>query len=470
MAILKIVSILVLSLLAGARAQEEIMTLKQIHVVTRHGSRLPLIKHAETLKEGITTLTPLGQRQLFDLGMWVNERYKDKGIFDVYDPSQVRLESSSFDRTIVSANSFALGLFNAVARDPLNETFIPASSITLANIPVYTKDVKNDVTIRAYDKCASGLQLEKLYQSQDWINMENSNLDLLNQLGTFPQFADHTDSQGKVPLKDLWNVFDAIYVSETECMAQPLQSSCSLERKELMNILSDNQWKEVQQLSHEAEFLKYGRDSVAKYIGSNLLSQIWSRMSDSASTNLIEGFDSFYLYSAHYPTLIGMRTLLGDNEVDREVIPEYSSALIFEFYQNDTSSDKEIKVRVIYRPGDGDTHRIINVDESCTSDGLCPLNNIQNQVKLLSQGEWCDECSNDTADVCLLEKYNEQKSRISRITHTTISATSFFAGFLVAVIILGVSYQYYQRTRYYSSTSAPQHESSIQDPSICSYA
>jgi hypothetical protein len=462
---LLLIASLVLFNLSRIGAQGD-MTLKQIHVVTRHGSRLPLVKHAETLKEGITTLTPLGQKQLFDLGVWIKERYKDKGIFDVYDPSQVRLESSSFIRTIVSANSFALGLFDAVARDPLNETFIPGG--TLANVPVYSKDVRNDVTIRAYDKCASGLQLEKLYQSQDWINIENSNLDLLNHLGKLSQFSDHIDSEGKVPLKDLWNVFDAIYVAQTECLAQQLQSSCSLERKALMNILNDDQWEKVQRLSHQAEFLKYGRQSMAKFIGSNLLSQIWTRMNDSDSQYLTTGFDSFYLYSAHYPTLIGIMTLLGDKELDREVIPEYSSALIFEFYQDDSSPEKEVKLRVIYRPGDGDTYRIINIDESCRSDGMCSFKNVQKQIQILSQEEWCDECSNDTADVCLVEKYSKQNSTTSRNTYPNV--TSFFTGSLVSVIILVGGFQYYQQRRKYVTPSTQQNESSIRESASCTYA
>mmetsp|Transcript_9906 Transcript_9906/g.18633 ORF Transcript_9906/g.18633 Transcript_9906/m.18633 type:complete len:479 (+) Transcript_9906:213-1649(+) len=449
-----LISILLLPVLAVVRAQDG-MTLKQIHVVTRHGSRLPLIKHAETLKEGITTLTPLGQKQLFDLGVWIKERYKEKGIFDVYDPSQVRLESSSFDRTIVSANSFALGLYDAQARDPLNETFMPNN--TVVNVPVYSKDVKNDVTIRAYDKCASGLQLEKLYQSQEWSNLENSNLNLLNQLGSMSQFADHTDSQGKVPLKDLWNVFDAIYVAQTECLAQPMQSSCSFERKGLMNILNANQWEQVQLLSHQAEYLKYGRESVAKLIGGNLFSQIFERMNDSAS----RGFDSFYMYSAHYPTLIGLLTLLGDKELDREVIPKYSSALIFEFYQDETLPLQEEKIRVIFRPGDRESDRIINLDdESCTSDGMCSFKNVQEKIKVLSQGEWCVACSNDTADVCLLEKYSRQKSTTSGTAYRNV--TSFFVGSILSVIILVGCFQYYKRRKYRatSTSTIPQQQES----------
>lgn len=423
------------------------LSLKQIHVITRHGSRLPLIKHAETLKEGTTTLTHYGQKQLFDLGVWIKERYNHAtgAAFNVYDPSQVRLESSSFDRTIVSANSLALGLFNVSARDPWNERFI---SDIPANIPVYTRDAINDITIRAYDKCASGMQLDELYKSQEWTEMENVNLDLLKHLGNIYQFSDHADDEGKVPLKYLWNVFDAINVAQTECLAQPLQLSCSPERKDLMNILTDQEWEKVQLLSHQAEFLKYGRKSIAKFIGSNLLSQIFMRMKDIDSKSV--GFDSFYMYSAHYPTLIGMMTLLGDDDLDREVIPEYSSALIFEFYHDDTSLQKEEKIRVVYRPGDGSSYRILYLDETCTSDGYCSFPSVQGQINnnVLSQQSWCEECSNDTADVCLREKYNNHKSErssSSNLYYRTI--TSFFVGSVLSVFILVGGFRYYNRRR-----------------------
>ena len=66
------------------------LELKQVHVVTRHGSRRPLPKTAVTLEETSETslLTPLGQQQHYELGLWLQERYLDHfgDILDEFDP------------------------------------------------------------------------------------------------------------------------------------------------------------------------------------------------------------------------------------------------------------------------------------------------------------------------------------------------------------------------------------------------
>lgn len=168
--------------------------LRQLHVVTRHGARLPLVKisgnHTETT-EGV--LTPTGELQQYQLGLWIKEMCKKNystasTLFETYKASNVRLQSSSFDRTIVSANSLALGLYDEVSRDPLREKTIP-KNVTRPNVPVYTTELKNDVTIRAYDKCESYLhRLQKLYESAEWNTIESRHRDLLYKLATFPLF------------------------------------------------------------------------------------------------------------------------------------------------------------------------------------------------------------------------------------------------------------------------------------------
>jgi hypothetical protein len=95
------------------------MRLKQLHVITRHGSRYALTK-TQTLVEGTGegTLTPLGQEQMFDLGVWLRTFYTSSSLFELFDPSKVHLQSSAFERTVTSANSLALGFFPQSARDP----------------------------------------------------------------------------------------------------------------------------------------------------------------------------------------------------------------------------------------------------------------------------------------------------------------------------------------------------------------
>jgi hypothetical protein len=158
-------------------------------------------------------LTPTGELQHYQLGLWIKERFGGSStLFETYKASNVRLQSSSFDRTIVSANSLALGLFDETSRDPLREKKIP-ENVTRPNVPVYNTQVTNDVTIRAYDKCENYFnRLEKLYDSGEWTSIESQHRDLLYKLATFPLFYQYKDKYNKIPMEDLWNVYDAIKV------------------------------------------------------------------------------------------------------------------------------------------------------------------------------------------------------------------------------------------------------------------
>ena len=51
-------------------------TLLQVQVIARHGARTALTKTATSLLEGGAALTPIGEKQLYDLGVWLRERYK----------------------------------------------------------------------------------------------------------------------------------------------------------------------------------------------------------------------------------------------------------------------------------------------------------------------------------------------------------------------------------------------------------
>jgi hypothetical protein len=203
---------------AVAAASERI--LKQVHVVTRHGSRLVLRK-GDNLREFTEgPLTFLGQKQTYDLGLWIKSTYNNKNtsfFFDSFQQDKVTLESSSFERTVTSANSIALGLFNATARDPLHQSLLP-KTLESANVPVYSRDVANDYIIRAYDKCPDGLQLDALYSSIQFQSLAQKYSSLLQFLGSMPRFSPFTDASGGSIAVDLvWNVYDSFEVAKTEC-------------------------------------------------------------------------------------------------------------------------------------------------------------------------------------------------------------------------------------------------------------
>ena len=78
----------------------------------------------------------------------------------------------------------------------------------------------DDVVIRSYDKCpALTAANRQLFASAAWRQKEAEHRPLLQAIATnvaplYPKvFSEHTawaDSTDGVPLKDLWNVFDAL--------------------------------------------------------------------------------------------------------------------------------------------------------------------------------------------------------------------------------------------------------------------
>jgi Histidine phosphatase superfamily (branch 2) len=378
--------------------------LTEIYVITRHGSRLPLTKDAETLDEGGPgTLTFLGQMQHYELGLWLRERYNNNitgspGFFDAFYSPRVNLTSSSLHRTVVSANSMLYGLFPTPSRDPRNESFLPYN--IPPNVPVMTERTDNDVTIRGYEKCEAGLGLDDLYASKEWKDLENENLSLLESLGGIEVFTDYQDPLlQRVPLEELWNVYDAIAVSKIECESNPNSISCQISNPSLQTIVSDDEWTVLKNLAFKAELMKYSSKRGGNVPTGNLVKQILDRMKEA---ELASTLTKFYLYSAHYPTILGVLAALdSDPSSDPPLVPDFAAALILELYTDIATSQKT--VRVWYKQGyANDTAQEVVLGRSCNGTSPCDIRAVeQSFMGDFTAAKWCQKCQNNKADICV---------------------------------------------------------------------
>ena len=362
--------------------------LKQFHVITRHGSRTPLEKNPYTLKEDSSLLTPLGEKEHYDLGVWLLNRYSSM-LGPYYNASWHRLESSALERTLVSANSLALGLFPESAR-------IGADKVTLlpvepANVPVYATGLTDDVTIRAYANCpAFDAKLQQLYASSTWTDLETQNIPLLTLLATY--FPDQL-VPGKIyiPLTNVWNCFDAINVAKTECQDDPSQYSCAhLPDPSIRDVLSASDWVTLQELAHTAESLRYESTTTAgPLLGSNLVREIMSRIPQPTGR--------FFLYSAHYPTIFGVLATL---QVKAPTFPDYAAALIFEVYEdNTTTASNPYSIQLWYKSGPNATTAVpIPLTPACGGSAtLCDVPSFSSwasRFTLPTTLDWCHACWN----------------------------------------------------------------------------
>lgn len=471
-------------------------TLEQVHVITRHGARTSLSKEADSLAEaGGATLTPLGQQQLHDLGDWLRNEYLDvlgssitgEGrSLGYYNPNLHLIESSNLDRTLTSANALAKGLFPGTKRasgahstpvtDPEYETKELFDSPFEVPIPVYTTGLDhNDVTLRAYKNCPTFQdRLKKLYRSDKWRALEDSNEELLTKLGQwFPLQAVH----GKVPLKDAWNIYDSIHVARTECFDDASNAACAAfidvdTIQKAAQALSTTDFERLETLVEHAEFLKFGAGidtdpdegmvTAGHLLGSNLLWKILNRA---------KGDGDFFVYSAHFPTLLGLLSTMQAStdfwrDTGGEKFFDYGSALIVEIHK---SRDKEVHYFVLkYKSTESDTAVNIVIHESetgvkCGRDedsgmamiekaSWCLLEEVKTWAEiytLRTEQDWCKACGNKEADVCLAPKGSSSRLDIWASTSPAMGYTSapgataiicllFFGGFCAGALMMGL--------------------------------
>lgn len=409
---------------------------RQVQVISRHGARTPLSKSSDDLSEEGASLTPMGELQMYELGTWLRVRYQNQGIIDSYSSSLARLESSDYDRTIVSASSMAIGLYPADRRSV--GTLLPVAP---ANIPIYMTERDNDVYLRAYDKCPTFLHgLSNLYTTSDWKAVESASRGLLTKLGSLDVFREYANSQGFVPLEEVWNVYDMINVARTECQNPASQACVEHGNSAIQFSVTEEEWTQLKSVAHYAELQKYGRNTAGDLVGGNLLRRIVERMGidDHTHRNLHEvHLTKFHFYSAHYPTILGVLSAMSVEPPSSEVIPEYGSALIFERVY-DTALNQE-SVRVMYKSGAGTGALELGLSGPCDGQATCPLNKFRemvNSVEFHSPAEWCGVCGNEDADVC-------RRSSVCKSSRTSYGAIFGVFGFGVGlgfIAIAGVHY------------------------------
>ncbi len=450
--------------------------LKQVHIITRHGARTPLPKNADTLLElAGSTLTPLGQKQLYDVGVWLRQVYNGNGFLEYYDASEVRLESSDLDRTLTSASALSLGLFPYRAQaanhgEELYESLLPE----MPGLPIYSMKESNDFYFRAYHRNCPIYEdrLEALYESSQWKILESNNQGILKKLAAlFPEDFDDGDtdesnnkiSEGSVVMKHLWNYYDIIKVARTECIPNATVYSCTSMGPDVYNLknaLSHTEFQELESLMASSEAMKFGIATASNLLGSQLLWRMLNRTNDTSG--------KVFLYSAHAPTIFSFMSTLQEWSSD-ERHPDYGSAIIMEVYQESDSSQAQ-SIRFLYKAAKKTTATYIPMtkadceqpfggDAPPTTTGFssdlthCLMADFlvwATSNTIMRPEDWCDACGNESADVCLQAKLHNQDSseRGSEEFESAfdddkeqafIIAGTFFGGFFVGLMLMGTS-------------------------------
>ncbi|XP_026576182.1 prostatic acid phosphatase [Pseudonaja textilis] len=109
----------------------------------RHGDRSPLSSFPQnSVKEdawpwGYGQLTKTGIQQAYNLGQWLKDRYKNF-LSPSYKPKEIYVQSTDYDRTIMSAEVVLAGLFPPSAEEEWNP------DIHWQPIPVHTMPLSEE--------------------------------------------------------------------------------------------------------------------------------------------------------------------------------------------------------------------------------------------------------------------------------------------------------------------------------------
>ncbi|CAB9525546.1 expressed unknown protein [Seminavis robusta] len=415
------VSLLASMILPTAHVVSANMVLRQLHVVTRQGSPTTIIDGDSNFP--VQALSTAGEMQMEQLGAWIRREFQDNstGLLDQYHPTRVRIDSSAYDTTIVSAQLLAKGLF------PSNN-----------NVPVFSQAARNDITIAAGDQCPTfnhQVDLLHLQQDMDWNEMESAYMGLLIELATLPVLSGYA-VQGfngpYVPLHSVWKVYDMIREAKVFCTGETADMGiCSLLTfPHAAALLTDPEWQDLKTLVRYTEVQsKYGADRSSKLLASNLIRQIVERMTDDElNTPNDPTTKRVFVSSADYPTLIAIMTALSvepNEEILDEVIPGYGSTLFVELYQDDQTYEHII--RILYKASGQPRATVLRMGDHCHDLGGCSLKSFTAhlQSSVLNTNAWCQACENDTSDLCLFysglafqEKLKEAQAEAAVVMET----------------------------------------------------
>jgi hypothetical protein len=457
--------------------------LKQLHVVTRHG--------AGSYFDQSIHLTEFGKEQVRGLGVYLKSKYKQH-LKDVVNHERytVSMQSSSSGSAILTAQVLAQVLFDEEGTTSSNRT-----AYRLPSVPVDSTSFENDVYIRAfYEKCpALDTEIDQLAESKVWGDLRKKHVRLLEHLGRMSEFKSAaTGPNHTIPLEDVYKVFDAVAVAKDVCVGVAAAggssttnvtasdvtvdpSWCSEEQQKLAAGLTSSQWEELYKLAQEVELDKYNSEKAGRLGGANLWRQILAAVDDLSDD--AEDAPAMYVWSGHYETILTMFAAVG-LEVPRSgvngsaAIPSYASAIIFEGYV-DSEDASTVSVRMLYKDGGAESihSRLAHID-GCDSEGYCTLDALRGMFSEYGINDWCDECGNDEADVCMRKALLEadqgsgspsegsgasgnQTSNANTIEcPSTLSvgasagavAGTFFAGLLIGII--GMGWGCWRRNKY----------------------
>jgi hypothetical protein len=290
-----------LSIVAVSHANEKLIFAIDL---IRHGDRTPYVKiesHSTLWSEGLGQLTALGMRQEFLLGKKKRKEYvaRYKLLDDFYKFNAVSVRSSNFSRTLMSAQSFLLGLFPLGSGPKVKGAFALPSGYQ--PVPIHTLPLDEDyLLLPDADKKTFDAMLEQyVYSTDEWNRKEFSFQPYFKKWSRI--FHQHLTS-----IRQLLPIGDNLYVRHLKELPYPK----GLSKEESQKIIALSKWEMVKE---------YQNHKIAVYTTTTLLRKIRHLLDDALSGKTLL---KYQLFSAHDSTIMAFLSALKSPLND---IPPYAS-------------------------------------------------------------------------------------------------------------------------------------------------
>ncbi|KAH7726014.1 esophageal gland cell secretory protein 21 [Aphelenchoides avenae] len=343
-----------------------------VQAVMRHGSRSPTSTfptdpyREDFWPQGFGELSGEGLKQQFELGRFVRERYVQKIPFlsKNYNSREVYFRSTDLNRTILSAQAHATGVYAGSGRRDIDYPDVAGWPKGYVPVPVHVIPTRYDPVSMALAGCPRAAYLERVASSTP---------EML-QLGQEHQelFANFSQRMGlNVTLSGITGQIDSLQI-ETELglkvadwVPQLLPTANSVSNKRLRVLYGYDLRSSNETLATEIAKVRGGLmlwEMLARFDAKrNCTEQCLGQTTCSCYPSKLK----YYLYSSHYDTMTGVLFTLGSSklDIDRDELPPDSSSLFFELWRR-SSGAYYLKV-VYYR--DGQLHDITSKVAGCSS-------------------------------------------------------------------------------------------------------
>lgn len=297
-----------------------------VTVLFRHGDRSPIKifptdPHKESdWPQGFGQLSQEGMRQHYELGSFLRNRYKGF-LNESYDRHEIKVRSTDYDRTLMSAEANLAGLYPPAGRQIFSE------DLKWQPIPVHTVPMSEEKLLSfPRGDCPRFEQLRnETEQTQEFLNITTTYKDIIELVKTKTGLNDTN-------VESIWSIYDTLFCESRHNMSAP--DWVTPDVMESLGVLKN--------FGFQAMFGVYKQQEKSRLQGGVLLGEIVKNLSKMAVPDPNQRLKMMML-SAHDTTVTALQSSMN---VFNGRQPPYASCQIFELYRDDNGS---ASVSLFYR-------------------------------------------------------------------------------------------------------------------------